>query len=378
MKHLFGSKYLLKITGLNVEKLLNNLLIWNIKIFYVKRTEKGEFFLQTDYKSYRKLLVKTAKLCYNINVEKITGIMSVLLFCKRRIALVCCFFACLITYFISLNFVWKIEIYGTSVINKGQVITQLQDCGVNIGTLLKNVKPSDIEKILYTNIGQIGLVSVTKKGSTIIINIEEKVNFLENDYIPLISQFDGVITEIKAVTGTVVVKVGDTVKKGDILVQPYYIGKNGMQNIRPVAEIYADIESVGSLQYTENQTEYVRTGKEFSFKGYNLFGKTFLKVKEVKIFETYEVSTEEVVPFKNWIFPIKIVKTTYHQTKPMQVFYGFEEKSQELKQKSIDLAYSNLPRDSQVLEEKTIVSNINDVYYITTYLKSKRRIDLGE
>lgn len=44
MKHLFASKYLLKITGLNVEKLLNNLLIWKIKIFYVNRTAKGEFF----------------------------------------------------------------------------------------------------------------------------------------------------------------------------------------------------------------------------------------------------------------------------------------------------------------------------------------------
>lgn len=323
-------------------------------------------------------MVKTSKLCYNINVEKIIGPMFWLLFCKRRVALVCCLLVCMITYFISLNFVWKIEIYGTSVIDTSQVTTQLQNCGVKVGTLLRDVDASNIEKTLYNNLGQIGLVSVVKRGSTVIVNIEEKIDFKETTYIPIVAQFDGVITEIKPVTGTVVVKVGDTVKKGDVLVQPYYMGKTGQQSVRPVAEIYADIESVGNIQYTEKQTEYVRTGKKISFRGYNLFGKTFLKAKEVKIFETYEIDTQQSTPFQNWLFPIKIVETTYYQTTPVQVFYEFESKREELKQKSIDLAYANLPKDSQVLEEKTIVSNIDDVYYITTYLKSKRRIDLGE
>ena len=47
------------------------------------------------------------------------------------------------------------------------------------------------------------------------------------NFLPIIANKDGKITKIELISGTAVVKVGDFVTKGSVLVEPYTIDTSG-------------------------------------------------------------------------------------------------------------------------------------------------------
>ena len=240
---------------------------------------------------------------------------------------------------------FKTQIIGLENITKEQVINILNDNGVK-GLVNKNkIDCSYLEKKISNNLNNVSLVSIIVKGNTLVVSIKEKVKNDEfenlDSFQSIKSDYDGVITDIKLVSGTMNVKVGDVVRKGDELVLPYIFDSSGQKrSVEAKAEIYAKVYLKEQESFYDMQIITQRTGKSINMINlYSLGVKIFSNQKQIELFENYETEKSVKKISLNNILPVYKETITFFETQTIQVKNDFEQKKLEiltnLKQKTL-------------------------------------------
>ena len=159
-----------------------------------------------------------------------------------------------------------------------------------------DIDTSKFEKDLSSNLKNVSLVSIIIKGNTLVVSIKEKVQNSEyenkDNFAPIVSDFDGILTKVQLVQGTLNKKVGDIIKKGDVLVFPYIVDASGNQRqVEPKAEIYAKVYITQKASFYDVEMIAKRTGKSMIKTDIFAFGlKIFSDHKECE-FALYETES---------------------------------------------------------------------------------------
>lgn len=126
-----------------------------------------------------------------------------------------------LVYFLS-SFVWEIQVMGQYSYTQEALLRYLREIDVYAGMRREKISCPDIEKAIREAYTDIGWVSAELKGSKLFIRIQETnmPTLYETDSTPrhLIASRSGIIDSIITRTGTPLVKKGDVVEKGDILI----------------------------------------------------------------------------------------------------------------------------------------------------------------
>ena len=253
------------LSGYNLERWLNVISSKNVKIFSViKRDVKNseiEILLSDE-----KYVVEFLK-SKNIEIvdKKYNGTAKMGKFLIKRLGIVFGIFICFCFYIVGSRYTLKIEVVGNTQSSTEEIVNVLAENGAGILSPLNSKTNDDIERIILDNFDEISLVSVVKRGSSLIVNIKEKLLNKEYEDLDktnsLVATEDGIITEIKLIQGTLLVKVGDTVHAGDLLVAPYVFDSSGNKiSIEPKAIITADVWLSGEATFQETKQITERTG----------------------------------------------------------------------------------------------------------------------
>ena len=121
------------------------------------------------------------------------------------------------------NLVWDIRIEGNLSIPDSEIKLGLAECGLSIGDLWPTINRSNIESKYLATENNISWININRRGSVAYVKIiENQIKEEEKEELPkysnIVASHDCVIEEITVRSGTAVVKKGDTVKKGDILI----------------------------------------------------------------------------------------------------------------------------------------------------------------
>ena len=120
--------------------------------------------------------------------------------------------------------VWDVRISGNENIADEEIISELKSCGFGIGDFWISKNRSRIESSFLAENKDIAWININRRGTVAYVRIIEKQSDDENKplekigYSNIIATADCVIEEITVKSGTAVVKPGDVVKKGDLLV----------------------------------------------------------------------------------------------------------------------------------------------------------------
>ena len=154
---------------------------------------------------------------------------------------ICICFCCVGIY--SFSFIWNIEIIGNSKVTTQEILECLQENQVSAGLKKDAVDCSRLETLLREKFQQLGWVSVYFEDTKLCVEVKESLydaieDLYENSGIKynLVANKDAKITSIVTRAGKAVVKQGQTVKQGDILV----LGEN---------EIYDDNGEIKAILY---------------------------------------------------------------------------------------------------------------------------------
>ena len=214
--------FLVKIIGHSPERFYNLCSNRGIELRNIMPIEEGgyKFFIdRTDYEEILPLLDKTGT---SVEILEQYGLPYFLKRYKKRKIFALGFLICIgIVYGLSL-FVWDIQVTGNKQYSKEEVISYVEQKYLAFGTLKSKVNCAKIEEELREYYDQIAWISCELKGTQLHIQIKEtlKPNEDVEAKIPcdIVARKSGIITSIVTRNGTPLVKVEDTVKKGDVLI----------------------------------------------------------------------------------------------------------------------------------------------------------------
>ncbi len=354
----------IRIAGYSPERFLNlcanrHILIWGLK------REGEEYTCYVTLKGFLQLGKVTRKTKTTVHIQEKHGFFSFLRFFKKRKF----FFAGIATSVAILSalsfFIWDIDISGNLSHTDEELLTFLQEQKVSIGVMKHSLDGEEIVRLIRTNYPDIVWVSTQIKGTRLFIDLRESETvgqeILENeDASDLVAEQAGIVTSIITRQGKPLVKEGDTVEEGQLLVQGRLeiMNDNGEVAAYQYCHADADIDIQSTLPYSETlplaYEKKVFTEKERKHFIFSLFGKEICLGRKIP-YEHYESKTA-YYPLKlgkNFYLPIAFSVETFQE-------FNLEEAEYEEKE-ALRLAKEQLDFFCKNLEEKGVQILENNV-----------------
>lgn len=257
---------------------------------------------------------------------------------KSLIAVAATVIFTLSTIFFMSNLIWDIDIQGNEKISNTMILTKLDKCGLKIGQLWFNIDYGEIESELLDTYADIAWVSVNRRGSVAYISVIEADRVESNqsvrfEYSNIVASEDCVIEEIDVYLGTPLVKVGDSVKKGDVLIlgitnnqdESTFCSAEGRVVGRVNKKITTYVDRKQQAEKDVKPPIYSLKVKIFDFS-INIFKKYRNFEEECDIIE----KKEKIAIFGKRKLPIEIIR----QYKVFSSFEDYEASDEELIQKA--------------------------------------------
>lgn len=368
-----NEKTRIQIKGLNQERILNN-IIKNYKIYNFSRINHQLSEFEIDFIHHKKLIKILQDGGLEVSILTHKGWLSRLGRYFKRYGIISAFVICFMFYILQYNYVLKIDIYGINRVSSKEIEAFLNDTLTSRNKAKIDTK--NIEVLIKDNFKEVSSVSATIVGQSLVININETYlpeELQEGDAI--VSQFDGIVTQINLIQGTLAVNEGDLVQKGDILVYPYIIDSEGEQRaILPQAEIYADVWISATETFYEYFIKNERTGKKIVKNEVFINNLLLYSNGEENSFAEYEMEERVICISKNNFLPIYRKTTLYYETVAIEHKENFENVKDGIVEKAREKALIFLEENEIIKEETYNLRECSGVYQIDYLITVNRNI----
>ena len=123
----------------------------------------------------------------------------------------------------------QIDFTGSGSVIANQTSHLLEEYGIEKYSKFSSINYTKLENYILENSPNLSFVSCKKSGNRLIVDSSlckvEQPSISRNGK-SIVSDVDGVVAKISVLRGTPQVRVGDTVKVGDVIIGGYAVGKN--------------------------------------------------------------------------------------------------------------------------------------------------------
>ncbi len=214
-------------------------------------------------------------------------------------------------------FIWNIQIEGNMAVPSDEILHFLRSEGIGEGTLKSTVDCDNVRVRLAMQTENISWASLSIEGCVLTVSVHERQPVIPPDSAPcnLVAVRDGVVGDIRVLAGKTVVKKGDTVQKGQLLVSgvlEYTTGNTDL--VAAKGEVFAettrDIVVKQPLSYIQTR----RTGENAKRRVLTFFGLN-IPLYLGTVDYPYERDTERSRFEANGAYlPISLTTATFHKT----------------------------------------------------------------
>ena len=216
---------------------------------------------------------------------------------------------------ISSDKVWDVRISGLEESSRDVILEELAESGFTIGSSWSKTDTSVVENNVLSLSNNISWININRRGTVAYVDIIEK-KATDTDlqvkpaFSSVIAEYDCVIEEITVKRGYAAVKVGDAVKKGDILISGVIPDELGGGLCTAEGTVIGRIYDTVSVNVDRNQEISVSTGKKtvakrvkilnFSINILKYCGNSHLGCDIIK-------DKEDLMLFGKWRLPISVL-----------------------------------------------------------------------
>lgn len=310
---------------------------------------------------YRSLCKIARRLGLKMRIEKKHGIYFTLKRHRDKIGFAAgAIFAAAVVLFLNL-FVWEINISGNKAVSSEEIMATLANSGLKTGTLRTAHDARKIEWNIMNDNKEIAWATVNIQGCCVNVVVSETRREAEMKYdddkpVNIIAAKYGVIRKMDVFDGQGVVKVGDAVMKGDLLVSATFEDRHGKLTLKHSrARVMAETDYEITVEFPLEQVIETTGGVKKSVKGIEIMGLS-IPVGSSRGCEELPSEKEEKELYFLWIrLPIKELCTKYFTVKRNTITYTTEQAKdgafQLLEQKEAE-EMSNMEIISRKTEEK--------------------------
>lgn len=315
---------MIEITGFSIERFINLCINKNITMSNLKDTNNGVSFIMCvkDFKILHSISHKTG--CKYKVISKYGVPFFIFKNRNRYVFLIGISVFIFLLYFFS-SFIWSIKIVGVDNLNTTKLLNVCEQNKLYVGSYKRSINTTELQKTIKNTFDELSWISITVKGTLATIKVSENIKQDEeiiSSHSNIISDVDGIITNIATKSGTPKVKVGDVIKKGDILVSgEIYLVEGeeikGMYTTTSNSDIKAQINRILKVEVPFRYSKKHYTKKEQ--KRYELL--FFNKSLQIPSFNdkinynTYDtiISRRQLKISPNYPLPFILKTTTYKE-----------------------------------------------------------------
>lgn len=310
---------------------------------------------------YRSLCKIARRLGLKMRIEKKHGIYFTLKRHRDKIGFAAgAIFAAAVVLFLNL-FVWEINISGNKAVSSEEIMATLANSGLKTGTLRTAHDARKIEWNIMNDNKEIAWATVNIQGCCVNVVVSETRREAEMKYdddkpVNIIAAKYGVIRKMDVFDGQGVVKVGDAVMKGDLLVSATFEDRHGKLTLKHSrARVMAETDYEITVEFPLEQVIETTGGVKKSVKGIEIMGLS-IPLGSSRGCEELPAEKEEKELYFLWIrLPVKEIRTKYYAVKRNTITYTAEQAKggvfQLLEQKEAE-EMSNMEIISRKTEEK--------------------------
>ncbi len=344
--HFLSGYCIVVLSGTNQERFLNlcvakQILLWNVKregkhyIFYISRG---------GYKELEEIAQKTGSK-YQCMQKK--GLPYLFYQYKKRKFLLLTLFICAAFFCVMSCFVWQVQAVGSYSHSEEEILDYLKKKGIHSGTKISKISCTKLEEQIRKDFQDIAWVSCERRGTLLRVRVKETLDKRDQkaegkeEPCNLIASKEGKIDSILVRSGSAMVKPGDTVKAGDVLISGIVEIRDDAGEIAEETAVKAqgDIYAISKIKYEDvfSMIHYkkIYTGK-FQ-KNYRLLinGYTVrLPERKVKYLDYDEQSKEILLHIgPQFYLPVSLFIITKAECRVSQNRYTVKEARKEAKKR---------------------------------------------
>ena len=247
----------LRMIGLSPERFLNLCCSAGLELWQVRQEKDGCLFFM-DLPSFLRCRPYAKKSGIRLFVLKRIGLPFVLRRNRTRGLWAAGFLAFFCLLFGLSLFLWDIEYQGNTAYTDSQLDHSLNRMGIHCGILKWNISCEELETALREEYNGITWVSARVSGTRLYVHIKENEVLMEipekeNSPCDLTAEADAVITRVVVRSGIPLVKAGDAVEKGQVLVTGRIPITDDSGTEIAAHEVCADADILGIRSRTEEK-----------------------------------------------------------------------------------------------------------------------------
>ena len=372
------------IEGYYIEQFINICNNKQIDLWNIKKENSIKVYASvciTDFKKLKQICKKTK--C-KIKIQSKKGLPFVIKKYKKRKFFFIFLLLIILTIFILSNFIWNIEIESDADISKEEILELAQSEGLEIGKRKGAIDSKAVINKIRLERDDISWVGIEIDGTNATIKLvkaDEKPEIINDDeYCNIVADKNAMILKVSAQNGTPLVKEGDIVTNGDVIVAGWMEGKyTGKQYVHAQAEIQAKVWYTTTEKVYLQETKKVETGEAKSSYSVKINNFQINLPKSLPKFQKYDTIEEnkKLKLFSNFYLPFELVKYTYKEYKEEQVVHSIEE----AKQIGIDRAKESLQEKidgKEILDKQVKVRTEKDYIEVEVTYEVKENIGIKE
>lgn len=210
LKYIFGYVNI-SVEGYYIERFINTCISKSILIWNVKREKSTYMHANVGINDYKKLKQVAKKTKCKIKINDKKGLPFIMNKYRKRKIFFIFLIIILLTMYGTSKFVWNIEIEGNSEISKEEIIENLSEYGLKVGTLKSKINTQEIINQIRLERDDIAWMNIDLSGTNVIVKIVEttkKPDIIDTtEYCNIVANKKAQITKITATTGTILVNV---------------------------------------------------------------------------------------------------------------------------------------------------------------------------
>ena len=267
-----------------------------------------------------------------VETSRVKGLPLYLSSLSRAYGAICAILLTIIVYTVFSGVVWEIRVDGTDRVSRESIVEELHSVGFGVGTRFSSVDIGIIENELLKHSDTVSWIGINRRGVVAYVSVIEKIKpedkVTQSGYANIVAEFDGVIEEITVRSGYAAVKVGEAVKRGDLLISGVIPDSAGGGFVYADGSVYARRTEAVSVDvpFFEERQVYSAASLDrisleifdFSINIYKRYGNTNTSCDIIK-------DIEECVIFNKYRLPVAVKKIYTRAYSTETVVYSSDE-----------------------------------------------------
>ena len=310
------------VSGEHPERFLNLCANNGIAVWNVKRRDESLLcsIFARDYKRIRRLRKRSR---VRLKIKRRRGVPFVVHRYRYRKGIIVGLVIFIVFLSTMPRMVWSVEVCGNERVTTAEILSAAKEIGIKNGAKISSLDTENLRLDFLIKIPELSWSAINIEGSRVTIDVRERLSTeLVEDKTPcnLVATADGIITKVYVKKGSAVVKVGDAVRKGDVIaLGTVEYGDLSTVLCHAMGEIYAETNRKITVTVPLTETKLIPTGRIKKKRVFQLFGVYVpLYLGSVK-FDYTASANEKSLKSGDITLPVSVIEAEFCEVKETEV-----------------------------------------------------------